>query len=302
MYERLKRYLEHWDKAWKRDDSDLCVWASAPHAGADNQFDRVGVWRSYFCAGADLNSFLYLDYLAAERIAKAKGRTADANAFATSAARTREAVLKLLWNEADGFFYDHDARTGNQIKIKSAEGFFPLFAGIATQEQAKRIVKEHLLNPKEFWCAHPVPSYAINERNYTQHHIPPPLIDKYYALNDGHSNWLGGTWGHSNYFITHGLQRYGFDREAKLLAQKSYEMSAPDKQVREWFNAETGGGEGAKGVIAGAEILMRYSWAELSTNFQPALIEDVSRPISGDQVRAAMGLKRTFQIKPENSI
>jgi putative isomerase len=231
MYEGLKDYLSHWRTAWKRDDSDLSVWASAPHAGADNQFDRVGVWRSYFCAGADLNSFLYLEYLAAEKIALAKGRPRDAHAFAAFAAQTREAVQKRMWNEADGFFYDHDARTGSQIKIKSAEGFFPLWAGIATQQQASRMVKEHLLNPKEFWCAHPVPSYALNEKNYTQHHVPPPLIDSYYALNDGHSNWLGGTWGHSNYFITHGLQRYGLDREAKLLAQKSYEVSAPDKQV-----------------------------------------------------------------------
>jgi len=296
MYGRLKKYLEHWDTAWKRDDSGLCVWASAPHAGADNQFDRVGVWRSYFCAGADLNSFLYLEYLAAEKIAKAKGRAADANAFAAAAARTREAVLKYLWDEADGFFYDRDVRTGRRIKVKSVAGFFTLWAGIATEQQARRLVNEHLMNPKRFWCAHPIPSYAISERNYTQHHVPPPLIDSYYALNDGHSNWLGGTWGHSNYLINHGLQRYGFDREAKLLAQKSYEVSAPDKQVREWFNAETGAGEGAAGIYAGAEILMRFSWAEIAAGFQPALIEDVTNPISSDRVRTAMGLKRTFKI------
>jgi hypothetical protein len=297
MYQGLKNYLAHWDGAWKRDDSGLCVWASAPHSGEDNQFDRVGVWRSYFCAGADLNSFLYLDYLAAEKIAHAKGKSADAAAFAASAKKIREAIQKYLWDEEDGFYYDRDVRTGRLLKVKSVAGFYPLWAGIPSHEQARKLVEQHLMNPKEFWCAHPVPSYAINERNYTQHHVPPPLIDKYYALDDGHSNWLGGTWGHSNYFITHGLQRYGFDSEAKLLAQKSYAVSAPDKQIREWFNAETGAGEGGVGVYAGAEMLMRLSWAEIGTNFQPALIEDVSQPISGDQVHRALGLKRTFQIR-----
>jgi putative isomerase len=297
MYERLKKYLKVWGALWKRGDRDLCVWASAPHSGQDNQFDRVGVWRSYFCAGADLNSFLYLDYLAAEKIAKAKGRTDDASAFAAAALRTREAVLKYLWDEKDGFFYDRDVRTGKHIKVKSGAGFFPLWAGIPTQEQAKRMVNEHLMNPKEFSCAHPVPSYAINERNYTQHHVPPPMIDAYFALDDGHANWRGGTWGHSNYFITHGLQRYGFDREARLLAQKSYEVSAPDKKVREWFNAETGAGDGAVGVYAGAEILMRFSWAEIDAKFEPGLVEDVSQPISGERVRAALGLKRTFRLR-----
>jgi glycogen debranching enzyme len=273
------------------------VWASAPHSGEDNQFDRVGMWRSYFCAGADLNSFLHLEFLAAAKIASALGRTADAGEFDASAQRLREAVLKLLWVEEDGFFYDRDVRTGKHLKVKSVAGFYPLWAGIPTPEQARRLVSEHLMNPREFWCAHPVPSYAVNERNYTQHYVPPPLIDTYYALDEGHSNWLGGTWGHSNYFITHGLQRYGFEREAQLLAQKSYEVSAPDNQIREWFNAETGAGDGTVGVYAGAEILMRISWAEIRTGFQPATIEDVTQPISGEKVRAALGLKRTFQIR-----
>ena len=69
MYRRLKKYLGHWTTAWDRDSNGLSEWASACHTGEDNQFDRAGVWRSYFCEGADLNSFMYLDFLAAEKIA-----------------------------------------------------------------------------------------------------------------------------------------------------------------------------------------------------------------------------------------
>jgi hypothetical protein len=296
MYDGLVKYLAHWEAAWRRDSSGLCVWASAPHSGEDNQFDRAGVWRSYFCAGADLNSFLYLDYLAMARIAKAKGKAADAALFEQSAAQKKAAIQSLLWDEADGFYYDRDARTGKHLKIKSVAGFFPLWAGIATPEQAKRLV-EHLTNPKEFWTAYPVPSYAVSERNYTQHHVPPPLLDPYYGLDDNHSNWLGGAWGHSNYFITHGLQQYGFNREARAIAEKSYAMSAPDMQIREWYNAETGTGSGGAGICAGAELSLRLLQAELTAGFSPMPIEDASKPISSDRVRAALGLTREFRQK-----
>jgi putative isomerase len=297
IYEGLKKYLRHWEAGWKRDTSELCVWASGPHSGEDNQFDRVGVWRSYFCAGVDVNTFLYMEYLAAEKIAKAKNKFEDAALFATAGQTKKEAIQKLLWDEEDGFYYDRDVRTGKHIRVKSVAGFYPLWAGIPNQEQAKRLVEQHLLNTGEFWCAHPVPSYALNERNYTQHHIPPPLIDIYYALDEGHSNWRGGAWGHSNYFITHGLQRYKFDKEAKLLAQKSFEVSAPDKKIREFYNAETGEGAGGVGVYAGAEMLMRFLPAEISTRFQPMLIEDAAQPISGDSVRAALGLNQKFRLR-----
>jgi hypothetical protein len=296
MYDGLARYLAHWEAAWRRDSSGLCVWASAPHSGEDNQFDRAGVWRSYFCAGADLNSFLYLDYLAMARIAKAKGKTADAALFEQSAAQKKAAIQSLLWDETDGFYYDRDARTGKHLKIKSVAGFMPLWAGIATEQQAKRLV-EHLTNPKEFWSAYPVPSYARSERNYTQHHVPPPLLDPYYGLDDDHSNWRGGAWGHTNYFIVHGLQLYGFDREARAIAEKSYAMSAPDMQIREWYNAETGAGSGGIGICAGAELLLRFLQAELSAAFSPMPIEDASKPLSSDRVRAALGLTRRFRQK-----
>ena len=293
-YDGLVKYLAHWETVWRRDLSGLCVWASAPHSGEDNQFDRAGVWRSFFCAGADVNSFLYLEYLAMAKLAAVKNRATEAAAFLKLAAEKKDAIQSLLWDEGDSFYYDRDARTGKHLKIKSVAGYFPLWAGIATREQANRLV-EHLTNPQEFWSAYPVPSYARNEKNYTQHHVPPPLLDPYYGLDDNHSNWLGGAWGHSNYFIVHGLQQYGFDREAREIARKSYAMSAPDMQIREWYNAETGAGSGGIGICAGAELLLRFLSAEITAGFSPMPIEDASTPISGERVRAALGLTRKFR-------
>jgi hypothetical protein len=295
MYRKLKKYLKHWTTDWDRDSNGLCEWASAPHAIADNQFDRAGVWRSFYCEGADLNSFLYLEFLAAEKIAVAKGSRDDAFDFAAQAKLKKQLIQKLLWNEPEGFFYDRDIRTGLPIEVKSVNGLYPLWAGIPDQRQAGRLVREHIMNPKEFWSAHPLPSYALNERNYTQHHVPCPLIDIYYALPEGHCNWRGGLWPHGNYMVAHGLRRYGFMEEARTLARKSYEVASADPDIYEWYNAETGEVEGSHPICAGAEVLMRLLPTELETDFNPVLIEDASKPLDDGKLRKALRIKGNFR-------
>jgi hypothetical protein len=295
IYRKLKKYLKHWTTDWDRDSDGLCEWASAPHAIADNQFDRAGVWRSFYCEGADLNSFLYLEFLAAEKIAIAKGFRNEAVDFAAQAQRKKQLIQKLLWNEPDGFFYDRDIRTGLPIRVKSVNGLYPLWAGIPDQRQARRLAYEHIMNPKEFWSAYPLPSYSLSERNYTQHHVPCPLIDIYYALPDGHCNWRGGLWPHGNYMVVHGLQRYGFMEEARNLARKSYGVAAADPDIYEWYNAETGKVLGSHPICAGAEVLMRFLPTELETDFNPALIEDASKPIEDGKLRKALRIKGNFR-------
>lgn len=296
MYRKLKKFLNHWTTAWDRDSNGLSEWASAPHAIADNQFDRAGVWRSYFCEGADLNSFLYLEFLAAEKIAAAKGFRGDAAYFACQAALKKHLIQQLLWNEQDGFYYDRDARTGLPIKVKSVNGLYPLWAGIPDQRQARRLVEEHIMNPREFWSAYPLPSYAMNERNYTQHHVPPPLIDIYYALPEGHCNWRGGVWAHGNYMVAHGLERYGFTKEARSLARKSYDLAAPDPDLYEWYNAETGAHQGSHPLCAGAQVLMRFLPTELDVSINPVLIADVSQPLDNHRLRQALSIKEDLRI------
>ncbi|MCL4401920.1 MAG: hypothetical protein M1436_04540 [Acidobacteria bacterium] len=291
MYAKLKKYLNHWTTQWDRDHNGLSEWASAPHGAADNQFDRVGVWRSFHCEAADLNSFLYLEFLAAGKIAAAKGFRDDAAVFAGQAERKKKLIQQLLWDEQDGFFYDRDIRTGKFIKVKSVNDLYVLWAGIPDQRQAKRLLKEHILNPSEFWSPHPLPSYAMNEPNYTQHHVPPPLIDPYYALNEGHSNWRGGLWGHANYLVAHGLERYGFAEQARLLAAKTFEVAAPDPDLYEWYNAETGKPLGYHPLCAGAEVLMRFLPAELETGFDPAAIEDAAKPLENGKLRKALSIE-----------
>ncbi len=58
-------------------------------------------------------------------------------------AQTRKSLMnRYMWNEEDGVFYDYDFVHKKQKKYMNATVFYPLWANLATQEQADSIVKK----------------------------------------------------------------------------------------------------------------------------------------------------------------
>ena len=115
------------------------------------------------------------------------------------AALLADKINTIFWDERDGFYYDRDEHTGELVKVKSAAGFLPLWAGIVSPRRAERLVKEHLTNPEEFWIEFPIACYAKTEPDYVQGDI-----------RDWGCNWRGSTWIPTNYMIMHGLIDYGY--------------------------------------------------------------------------------------------
>jgi len=292
-YESLRRYLNLWVTEWDRDKNGLSEWASAPHAMADTSFDRAGRWRSKYCEGVDLNCLLFVEFQAAEMIARSLGKNADAIQFAKEAALKKERIQTLLWDEKDGFFYDRDIRSGERIRVKAAHNFMPLWARVATDDQVRRIVNEHLTDPSQFWTPYPVPSYARSEPNYTQYYQPAGS-DPIWDLSTGHANFQGGTWPQLNYLICHGLMNYGFRNEAQHIARISFELAAANPFLYEYFNAETGKGMGGYPFWSGAQVLMSLLESELAGGFNPSEIKEVDSPLDSAPVWMALGDAELF--------
>ena len=109
--------------------------------------------------------------------------------------------------------------------------FYPLLAGIATPEQAKRMIEEHLLNPKEFWGTYVAPSIARND---------PAFQGQFYVR--------GNIWPMLNYLLYEGISRYGFDRVALEFAEKNYDLFMKDWKTSQLSSEQyyawggTGGG------------------------------------------------------------
>jgi putative isomerase len=296
-YQALKRYLQHWFTAWDKDGNGLCEWSSAPHSGSDTQLERIGPWGSRYCEGTDLNCIIYRECQAAASIAKVLCLEEDAAYFDGEAQRRGLLIQQMLWDEKDGFFYDRDIRNGKPIKVKSGAGFIPLWAGIATARQARILVERHLRNAAEFWTPFPIPSYARSEPSYTQYYQPAPGAEPVYGLGPGHSNWCGGMWPHWNYLISHGLMDYGFVEEAKHIAHKLHEAVSAKEGLYEWYDAETGKGQGLNPFWAGATIVGALLPAELELGFDPSKPKTVTEKLDFQPIRDTLGIDGSFHPK-----
>jgi neutral trehalase len=218
----------------------------------DNQHERAGWWRDRFSQGVDLNCYLVRELRAMARLAGWLGQANLALDYLSQAERRAAAVRSWLWDEQDGFFYDRNARRGEPlmsqhagwastlngipvelIRVKAVSGFAALWAGVATAEQARRMVLEHLFNLAEFWTANPLPALAKSERWYSRDWLP----------GDLGCNWRAKTWIPTNYMIYHGLRRYGYDQLASLVAHHTLRLLKTAGN-REYYDAETGEGCG----------------------------------------------------------
>ena len=231
-YGQLRRYIDTWF-LFDRDGNGLPVWDSSDGSGMDNQFSRVGKRFSYRAEGVDLACELYRELRAMALIASRLGKADEAKEWNWRAEKLAALVNSVLWDEEDGFYYDRDELTGQRIKVKSVSGFFPLWVGIASPLQAKRLVEAHLLNPKEFWTPYPVATYALTEPDF------------YQGTKRGECNWKGTAWIPTNYMILHGLMDYGYRKEAGELAYKTFAMALDKNSVtREYYDSDTGRGNG----------------------------------------------------------
>ncbi|HXJ96324.1 MAG TPA: trehalase family glycosidase [Terriglobia bacterium] len=178
-----------------------------------------------------LNSLYALDAECLAKIAMALGNKEDSERFSAEYDRIKHLVRERLWNDADGI-YENRFWDGRFSKRLSPTNFYPLFAGIATTHQAERMVKEHLLNPEEFWGPYVAPTIARND---------PAFKDQFY--------WRGDIWGPTNYMLYEGIDRYQFDQAALDYAQKNYALFMDDwkqnqhdnEQYHSW--AGNGGGD-----------------------------------------------------------
>lgn len=259
-YEKLKKYLHYWFWHCDADKNGLCFWDGSDHSGMDNQELRLGLIGRMEFEGVDLNCYLVRELLAMEQLAKELGREKDAAAFAAHGKELSEKINDTFWDEEAGFYFDRSEITGELNRVRTISGFFPLWLGIVPEDRARRLVREHLLNPEEFWLPYPVATWAKNETGY------------YQERKGGECTWMGATWIPTNYMVFHGLWNQGFRAEARLLAEKTLELVLAESTTREYYNGETGAGQGLSpfwgwsslGYVMALEERLSYDPTDLS--------------------------------------
>jgi hypothetical protein len=192
-------------------------------------------------ADVGLNSLYTLDAECLAKIAAILGREEDSRKFAAEHEHMAELVREKLWNEKDGI-YENRFWDGRFSPRLSPTNFYPMFAGIATPAQAERMIKEHLLNPREFWGKYVAPTIARNDAAFP---------DQFY--------WRGDIWGPTNYMLYEGINRYRFDAVALEYAQKNYDLFMDDWQSNQHDDEEYY----AWGGSTGNDSSTHYTWGAL---------------------------------------
>ena len=168
---------------------------SLPDTGMDNQHERAGYWLDRFNEGVDLNCYLVRELpLPSPRLAQLGGKDALALVYDRKATERAACIRALLWDEAERFLLRRqralwaaadepprgwacamNADPGPRIRVKSVSAFTVLWANVATPEQARRMVHEHLLNVRRVLERLPVPVGEFRERWYSQDFHPADL-------------------------------------------------------------------------------------------------------------------------------
>ncbi len=152
--------------------------------------------------------------------------------------------VQELWDEETGIYRDKNLTTGKLSPHLAPTSFYPLIAGIPSQAQAERMIREHFFNPDEFYGQWILPSIARNDS----------------AFSDN-SYWRGRIWAPMNFLVYTGLLNYELPQARKELAEKSVALILKEwkenMRVYENYNAVTGVG----GDVRNSDSF--YSWGGL---------------------------------------
>ena len=260
FYPKLKNYHTWWYKERDHDQDGLCEFGSTDgtlvagkwESGMDNavRFDNSKILKNGEQAysldqeSVDLNSFLYAEKNYLAKMAKVLKLVNEEKIWTKESAKLKNQIQTQFWDAKTGWFYDTSIDGKNFIKDMGCEGFLPIWAEVASVEQAKSI-KNNLLNPDTFNTFVPLPTLAANQPKFKP--------------DNGY--WRGPIWLDQSYFGINGLEKYGYQNEANQLAHKLIHNAEgalkKGKSIRENYNPITGKGlEGENFSWSAAHYLM----------------------------------------------
>jgi hypothetical protein len=145
------------------------------------------------------------------------------------AQRTENAINGKLWDEQHGIYLDFDLVSGRPLQVYVAANFVPLYAGIPDEGQARRMV-DSLENA----------GFGLSDESLT----PVPSYDRYGFAFFPTRYWRGPVWANINWFLMRGLERYGYEGQAKHLRETIVSLCR-SQGFYEYYDPTTGFGHGS---------------------------------------------------------
>jgi len=135
-------------------------------------------------------------------------------------------------------FLSYDYNHQKTIPVLTWNIFMPLYGGLLSQQEARDLVQNYLLNQDLFMTEFGVVSTAKTE----------PSFDPVSGF------WRGPIWLAPHWFIYKGLKRYGFQAEAEIIKKKTL-LLIEKSGFREHYHPVTGEGLGAEDFTWGGLVV-----------------------------------------------
>src|SRR5712671_1077268 len=165
-----------------------------------------------------LNSLLYKTEKDMEQISRWLGHSVDAEKWNKRAEERKKLIAHYLWNQEQGTFFDYNSETRQESSYRYATMFYPLWAGLATPDEAKAVAR----NLKGFEQPGGLPMSTV----------------------DTGAQWdLPYGWGNIEMVAIDGLRNYGYNADADRISYEFLSMVAEnfrrDGNIREKYNVVT---------------------------------------------------------------
>lgn len=167
----------------------------------------------------DLNSFLHKyeqDFAKASHILR---RKKDEAMWDKKAAERAERIRKYMWNEEKSFFFDYDFVNRTQSEFYSLAGFVPLWAKVATIQQAEKARENLSLFETDYGLT--ITAKISHPKSIKLKGVPDAFKKSIEELLTPKQWDYPNIWAPLEYLTVIGLLRYGFVEDAVRIMEKS---------------------------------------------------------------------------------
>jgi putative isomerase len=236
QFPRLQTFVNCYYNHYRNPATGLYYWQTDECLGVDN--DPSTFFRPYGSSGSILlNCFMYKELQAMVYLSERLNLTEIGNSYQRMADALLHSIREHCWDPKDGFYYSVDLNLRPVVQSDKAwqfhmgqprgwdcliqrlgvwSGFLAMWSGVATPEQAKQMVEKNLIDTNTFCAPYGVRSLSKMEKMYDLRATSNP------------SNWLGPIWVNANYLVARGLVKYGYQDEARRLAEKTIKLIGMD--------------------------------------------------------------------------
>jgi len=210
-------------------------------------------------APVGLNSLLYKTEKDLEEMCLLLGRKDEAKRWEEKSQARRARITKYLWDEKRGMFFDYNFETHKRSTYDYATTFYPLWAGLASREQARAV--------------------AANVKLFEQ---PGGIVT---SRNNSGAQWdYPYGWAPIQLLAVEGLRRYGFTADADRISEEFLSMLLEnfrrDRTLREKYNVVTRSAE-TEIEVGYTRNMIGFGW----TNGVALVLVDELSPESAARLR-----------------